>query len=194
MPNIPLIVGVDVDEVCADLLGATLARYNADYTDSLTVDDIVGWDLSQQTKAGKDIYTYFAQGDLYDRVLPVWGAITTVNAIRAAGHRVVFVTSAHEDTMGPKFRWLRKWGFLSHATDLLARADYFPARDKTLIAADVLFDDHAGNVDAFPRSAFLVDHPHNRETRTCRPRIRFDDHFTVVRLLSCLPSYALTHS
>lgn len=186
MTNRSLVVGVDVDEVCADLLGAALHRYNAEWDDSLTVDDIDGWDLTPQTKAGSDFYHRYFGADTYDAVLPIWGARNTVDAIRAAGHRVVFVTATHPANAHAKFLWLRRYGFLPHATDEDALRDYFPVRDKALVGADVLFDDAEHNVRAFPRQAYLVAHPHNRKSPLYR--VPFGNQAVVLGLLARLTS------
>jgi 5'-nucleotidase len=186
MTNRSLVVAIDMDEVVADLLSEWLRRYNLDYNDSLTLNDIQGWDLTHQTKAGKFFYDYLTQDDLYDHIKPINGALWTVDAIRMAGHRVVFVTSCVRGTVDAKFDWLRRYGFLPHANDSLALKDFYPVRDKSLINAHVLFDDGLHNVEPFPGMGVLVEHPHNRNETTTRYRVRFADTASVLFLIRTL--------
>jgi 5'-nucleotidase len=186
MTNRSLVVALDMDEVVADLLSEWLRRYNRDYNDTLTLNDIQGWDLTNQTKAGKNFYNYLEQDDLYEDVRPIAGALHTVDAIRAAGHRVIFATSCVRWTVESKFDWLRREGFLPHANDSLAMKDFYPVRDKSLIRAHVLFDDGLHNVEPFPGMAVLVEHPHNRNDKTSRYRVRFSDTAAVLFLINSL--------
>jgi 5'-nucleotidase len=162
----PLIIAVDVDEVVADLLTEWLRRYNAKYNDNLTVDKVRGWEMAPQTKpeCREKIYEILREPDLYDHVWPIPGTLGAIERLRRLG-RVVFV-SAKNGTA--KLEWLQKWGYLPDGDD----NDFIMAKDKALVKADYLFDDHIKNVESFPGCGVLVDHWHNRDTKTWRPRIK----------------------
>ena len=53
-----LLIGVDVDEVVADLISEWLRRYNVKWNDTLKPEDIHGWAISDFVKpeCGKAIY------------------------------------------------------------------------------------------------------------------------------------------
>lgn len=156
----PLTLAVDVDEVCAGLLGEWLRRYNVDYDDNLTTDEATEWDMTKVVKpeCGQDIYRFLTP-DIYDHVLPISGARQAVYELLAMGHRVVYVTASRELYSAiAKRAWLLRWGFLSPAN---VQRDFIPANDKSLIRADMLFDDRFENVASFPGCGVLISQPHN---------------------------------
>jgi 5'-nucleotidase len=159
-----LTIAVDVDEVVADLLPVWLADYNKKYNDELLAEDLREWDLTKAVKpeCGKAIYDLLT-AEMYDRILPIPYARAGCRALRAMGHRVIFVSSCPRGTADAKLAWLVRWGFLPQG---IFQKDFFVASDKSLIAADVLIDDNIDNVHAFPQMGILVNQPHNRG-RTC---------------------------
>ena len=142
-----MIVACDVDGTVADLLHVWLGKYNADYDDDLTPEDITGWDVAPFVKpeCGKKIYDYLRRGDLYDEVPVISGALEGVEDIRRRGHRVVFVTTCVKNMTDPKWNWLERHGFLPkgrHNQD-----DLVIAADKTLIDARLLIDDRPTTIE-----------------------------------------------
>jgi 5'(3')-deoxyribonucleotidase len=146
----------DVDEVVAGLLPAWIARYNATWDDNLQLNAITGWHIPDFVKpeCGERIYDLL-DATIYESVQPAAEAREGLWALRAMGHRVVFVTSSNAATAGPKMDWLVHHGF---ATD---RKDIVIAHDKSLVRGDVLIDDGLHNLKAFPGPAILFTQPHN---------------------------------
>lgn len=165
-----MIVGVDVDEVCADLLSEWVRRYNLRYHDTLRPEFIEEWDMSKVVKpeCGKDIYRILSEPDLYDNILPIPPAKAAVDDIRGLGHRVVFVTSCARGQADQKREWLIRWGFLP---DRNFEPDFIAASDKALIGVDCLIDDNISTVEKFPGDALLVTRSYNRGIPTNRRRI-----------------------
>lgn len=162
-------IGIDVDDVVANLLDAWLARYNLVYDDALTPADIDRWELDQcvSPKCGKRIFQMLTP-DIYREVKPFEGAFQACEQLRRLGN-VFFVTTCpdlgHETA---KFEWLVRHGFL--APDEGFR--FIPCRgSKKDVPVDVLIDDKAENVNEFPGWALLVSRPHNRSSKTHRIRI-----------------------
>lgn len=166
-----LIVGVDVDEVCANLLGEWLRRYNRVYDDCKTPEDIRGWGMPENVKpeCGARIYDILREPDLYDHILPIDGARGAVLKMREVGHRVVFVTSCTTGTTDAKVRWLERWGFLPSGPKV--HKDFVACSDKALVNVDVLFDDNVETIERFPRAAYLVMVPHNQDVPCSKPRV-----------------------
>lgn len=167
----PLILAVDVDDVVCDLLGPWLKAYCKHYRDTLTPDRLTSWEIENDVKpeCGRRIFDFLTPS-LYYIAQPIRGALRAVEEMREAGHRVVFVTASTKAGMSDaKLLWLRRWRFLPQ--DQSAWSDYFPVKDKSLIAADVLFDDHIDNCSAFPREAVLITRPHNAGRFTACTRI-----------------------
>lgn len=166
-----MIIAVDVDDTVAHLIERWLQLYNADYNDDMRPGEVTRWEISQCVKAecGTKIWKYLERPDLYDKVRPVPGALEGVALLRAAGHRVVFVTScgSHSGTMaraGDKFEWLMREGFFRSIQN--PHLDFVVCADKTQVIADLLIDDRADTIAAWVaarRPAILVSRPHNRD-------------------------------
>jgi 5'(3')-deoxyribonucleotidase len=164
-----LIVGVDIDDVVAELVPAWQARYNKRYNDSVTPQDWSIWDITTRVKpeCGAKIYDILREPDLYNDVHPTDGALDGVNEIRAMGHRVLFITSCGYDeptisaSAGAKLKWLQRWGFLP--TNRTAVADYVVASDKKMVKADLLIDDRATTIEAWGSQGIIFTRPHNAE-------------------------------
>ena len=178
---------VDVDGPVANLPEAWLMRYNQDYNDCLTVDQIDSWDMVRYVKSecGSAIYSYL-DSHIYDFVKPVKGALEGVQELRKAGHRVIFVTSSPEGTGDAKYAWLKRHGFLDARGaygDGRVSDDYIEAHDKSLIRGDVLIDDREENVQNFPGNTILFDAPHNRSYEHIRRAFSWDDVLIFARLI-----------
>jgi 5'(3')-deoxyribonucleotidase len=156
-------VAVDVDEVCADLLGTWLMVYNREHGTKLLPEDIKGWDIGPFLLPGtKDrFYELLRSKYLYDNVIPIPYARQAVQEIRSMGHRVIFVTACTRGTVESKLHWLENWGFINPDKH---KDDYIPVTDKYLIRADFLFDDRPLNVREFTKAGgcgVLIRREHN---------------------------------
>ena len=154
------VVYVDVDDVCALLEPVWLGRYNKDYNDNLTDEDLKEWSIEKFVKpeCGLKIYEYLKDPKIYDEVLPRDGALDGVNAIREMGHyRVLFATSCPVEVAGRKFHWLREYGFIKK------ERDYIEIRDKSLLRGDYMIDDSYDNVSGFTGYGYLLTRPWNRK-------------------------------
>jgi 5'(3')-deoxyribonucleotidase len=183
-----LTIGFDVDEVCVNLLGEWLRRYNEAYNDTQTPEDVRGWDMVPNVKAecGAKIYEFLKEPEFYRNVLPMPYARQVVDAVRQMGHRVVFVTSCMRGTMDDKVNCLERCGFLPKTGRI--HTDFIAASDKALVTGlDMLFDDNTETVDRYPGLAFLVDVPHNRETPCRRQRVELREIPRIVSLYSESP-------
>lgn len=166
------IIAVDVDGVCADLHAEWLKRYNAEYSDDLTVSRIAQWDMVPAVKpeCGKKIYKYLNDPDLYANVPVIEGAHDGITALRDDGWRVVFVTSCTKGMADQKWDWLERHCFLAPTKG--QSADLIIAHDKSLIRADALLDDYDGNLGSWMRRGILLDAPYNRAAIGAWTRIR----------------------
>jgi 5'(3')-deoxyribonucleotidase len=151
-----LTIAVDVDQTIADFLGALCQRFSLEQGELFyPIHMAADWRMPQA------FYEWMKEPTFYLNVLPFNGAVSAINTLRDAGHRVIFVTSCVKGTADQKLNWLQDWGFLP-LDDHMAREDFFVASDKSLIAADVLFDDRPSTVEDFPGVAYMVMSPQNR--------------------------------
>jgi len=149
---------VDMDEVMADTLGEHLRRYNLEFDENMTPEDLVGkpiWsvvssDRQTQLRAFLDEEDFFA--DL--EVLP--GAQQVLRDL--SGRFEVFIANqamAVPNSLGPKFRWLQRH------FPFLPPTHYVFLGDKSILRADYLIDDLPKNLLRFQGTGLLFSAPHN---------------------------------
>lgn len=174
-----MIVGVDVDGVIADVMTPWLERCNqrlyeqgkaADWQH----DDITQWGFwGQIGLTEQEVWDQFP-ATIYDDVLPYPGQKAAVDAIRAQGHTIHYVTSCQTlDHAAAKLEWLRQYGFWTYGVDdFTATGSKFYHKDKTTVPVDWLIDDNVDNCVTFPKYSLLVTRPHNRNDITNVKRVK----------------------
>ena len=156
------IIAVDIDGVCADLHHAWLGRYNKDYDDTLTAEQITEWDMTKFVKpeCHTKIFDYLHDKRLYDDVPALPGALQGVQDLRDMGHRVIFATATNVQMAGRKLHWLETHGFLKLTYGTHSK-DFVEAQDKGLVRADCLIDDGLHNLELFQGVKVLMHCQHN---------------------------------
>ena len=155
-----MLIGVDVDDVVADLVPRWLELYNRTYKDTLRVEQITSWQIVDFVKpeCGNHIYDFLYNPFLYDGVMPIDGALGGVLSLKKDGHRIVFVTSCVRGMLDMKWDWLVRWDFLPNE---LHQSDLIAATDKSLIKVDILIDDRPDTILKFGRKGILFKRPWN---------------------------------
>lgn len=160
-------IGVDIDDVVADLLSAWLNRYNAENGTAWTPADLTRWEIWEDLSCIKgDIFKHLTPS-VYDKVLPFDGVAEALKEIEGLGHSVKFVTNCASNDMTKnlemlraKIDWLSKhglWRFVAGCGKGLAW------ESKNDVDIDWLIDDHIGNLEKFTRGyPVLLTRPHNR--------------------------------
>ena len=153
------IVGIDIDDVCADLIPAWLQIYKLRSAHVLKREDITDWNISLFVKPEfrEEIYSYIEMPLLYNMVKPVAGALDGYNYLKSAGYDIVFVTHATPGCAGRKFEWLIDNGF-----DVDHR-NYIECQRKELIDVDILVDDKWENVRDTTGVGILFNTPWNQK-------------------------------
>src|SRR6266516_3997551 len=144
-----LTIAVDCDETIADLMAEWLRRYNRDFNDNLTKDQIKTWEIEEYVKpeARTKIFEYLQYPDLYDFVQPIPGAKEGLAYLRAQGFKVVIVSSCVLNQTDMKMNWCVKHGMVKplHTNDRVV-PDFVGMTDKSLILADAMIDDRLKNL------------------------------------------------
>ena len=135
-----IIIGVDVDDVTANLVDAWLHVYNEEYNDGVSQQDIKSWAISEHVKCGQNIYKYLRYPELYNIVQPVEKAKWGIDCLREMNFRIVFITASTPEQSGRKYKWLLDYWMIQD------KKDYVEAMDKSLINVDYLIDDNPENV------------------------------------------------
>ena len=138
----PLLIGVDIDGICADLHTPWINWYNDRWYDTLTLADLTVWGMHQIVKpeCGQHIYDFLNDATLYEHIEPHAGAAAAVAELQRAGHDVVAITWSYaEDSLPGKIRWIQR-----HLN--LGRSNIITGERKELLSLDVLIDDAPHNL------------------------------------------------
>lgn len=152
-------IGIDMDEVMADTLGAQLAWFRERFGYRWTRADLAGKRLLEDLPAPAHAAAHLEalrEGSFFGTLPVMPGAIEVIGRL-AARHEVFVVSAAMQfpDSMAPKLRWLER-----HFPFIPVPHVVF-AGEKSIVDADALVDD---NVHRFPRFRgrhILFDAPHN---------------------------------
>lgn len=149
---------VDIDAVVADLMTVWLGLYNKEYEDSLELQDITKWGIHEIVKpeCGIGIFKYLERHDLYDSVLPVDGAKTSIAWLRNHSYDVRFLTSGIFES---KAKWMYRHNLIRG--DWMYSPDIIVSHDKSLIKGDILIDDNIENLHNFDGKRILFAQPWN---------------------------------
>lgn len=149
---------VDMDEVMADTLSEHLRRYNQEFDESVTPDDLAGkaiWDVTpldrqQQLRAFLDAEDFFED-------LPLMPGAQDV--LKDLTHRfdIFIATQAMTvpNSLGPKYRWLQRH------FPFIPPTNYVFCGNKCILRADYLIDDLPRNLQRFEGQGLLYSAPHN---------------------------------
>lgn len=159
-----MIIGVDVDDVVADLVSEWLRVYNVKHKDDVQIDQIKTWDIFNYVKCGKEMYDFLKVPTFYENVIPIHGALAGVNALRNANHRVIFITSCmYGGNVDGKWKWLVDHGFLNTG---LHSMDFMAVTDKVMINVDLMIDDKVETIANFGSRGILFKRPWNDGSAT----------------------------
>jgi 5'-nucleotidase len=150
---------VDMDEVMADTLSEHLRRYNQEFDESITPEDLTGkglWEVTpldrqQQLRAFLDAEDFFEDLPLIPDAQDVLKALTARFEIFIATQAMTVPNS-----LGPKYRWLQRH------FPFIPPTNYVFCGNKSILRADYLIDDLPRNLQRFEGHGLLYTAPHNR--------------------------------
>lgn len=149
---------VDMDNVLENLDEVWVDELNRRHGLSMTTNDITEWDMTKfyPTLTRDEIYAPLHDRRLWDRVRPLPGAQESVTTLKADGHDVIVVTSAHPDTIKFKYDWLA-WFF-----PRIKYNDIICCARKQLVRGDFLIDDGPHNLFGGVYTPIMFTAAHNR--------------------------------
>jgi 5'(3')-deoxyribonucleotidase len=148
-----------MDEVMADTLSEHLRRYNQEFDESITPDDLTGkglWEVTpldrqQQLRAFLDAEDFFEDLPLMPGAQDVLRALTARFEIFIATQAMTVPNS-----LGPKYRWLQRH------FPFIPPTNYVFCGNKSILRADYLIDDLPRNLQRFEGHGLLYTAPHNK--------------------------------
>jgi 5'(3')-deoxyribonucleotidase len=151
-------IAVDMDEVLADALGELIRRYNAEFNERLTVQDMWGnWMVNVLPPSRRDRLSAYLQEDDFFENLKVMSDSQRVVERLSRRYEIFIATAAMEfpKSFGPKYRWLRRhFPFLSPT-------HFVFCGDKSILHADYLIDDMPRHFERFAGQGVLFTAAHN---------------------------------
>ena len=149
---------VDMDEVMADTLSEHLRRYNQEFDESITPEDLTGkglWEVTpldrqQQLRAFLDAEDFFED-------LPLMPGAQEVLKSLSARFEIFIATQAMSvpNSLGPKYRWLQRH------FPFIPPTNYVFCGNKSILRAGYLIDDLPRNLQRFEGQGLLYSAPHN---------------------------------
>lgn len=151
-------IGIDLDTTLNQFDISLLNKYNSDYDDSLTPEDLVSWETHTLVKeeCGKQIWDYLLEpGFFLD--LGVQPNSQSVTRWLAEHYDLYIVTAYKAENCLEKREWIK-----NHFPHIPADRIMF-VNNKGLVATDYLIDDGPHNISAFRNKGVLVDAAYNKE-------------------------------
>jgi 5'-nucleotidase len=149
---------VDMDEVMADTLSEHLRRYNQEFDEALTVDDLAGkglWDIAPVDRQAQ-LRAFLDAEDFFEDLALMPGAQEVLRQL--SGRFEIFIATQAmtvPNSLGPKYRWLQR-----HFS-FIPPTHYVFCGNKSILLADYLIDDLPRNLDRFRGKGLLYTAAHN---------------------------------
>jgi 5'(3')-deoxyribonucleotidase len=148
-----------MDEVIADTLSEHLRRYNQEFDESITPEDLTGkglWEVTpldrqHQLRAFLDAEDFFEDLPLIPDAQEVLKSLSTRFEIFIATQAMTVPNS-----LGPKYRWLQRH------FPFIPPTNYVFCGNKSILRADYLIDDLPRNLQRFEGHGLLYTAPHNK--------------------------------
>ncbi len=152
---------VDMDEVMADKLSEHLRRYNQEFDEAVTVNDLVGkglWEVAPLDRQQR-LRAFLDAEDFFEDLPLIPGAQDVLKEL-SSRFEVFIATQAMTvpNSLGPKYRWLQRH------FPFIPPTNYIFCGNKSILRADFLIDDLPRNLLRFEGQGLLYTAPHNLAT------------------------------
>jgi 5'-nucleotidase len=151
-------IGIDLDTTLNNLEEVWLERYNKDYNDNLTPEDMIDWDVTKYVKpeCGTKMFQYLWEPGFF-RNLSIKPHAREVCEFLNQYYDLYIVTACHPKAV------LDKWEWVQEHLPFMDYRHFIPLTDKSLIQMDYLIDDGPHNIEAFKNGVpIVIDMPYNR--------------------------------
>jgi 5'(3')-deoxyribonucleotidase len=151
-----------MDEVMADALQEHLLRYNRDYSETLTIDELEGkaiWDVIS-VERHHVLEGYLRSEDFFENLAVMPDAQRVLEMLQKK-YEIFIATAAMEvpTSFHQKYRWLeRHFPFIPPSHIVYCG-------DKSILRADYLVDDNPRQLRRFQGEGILYHSPHNANVK-----------------------------
>lgn len=151
-------IAIDMDGTIADSVKEQICRYNAQFTEAISLEDLRGTTLEQivPPERREAVRRAVRNESFFDSLEVIDGAQEVIRELLRK-HDIFIVSAAMDipESLAAKHRWLRK-----HFSFIPERNVVF-CGDKAVIDADYLVDDEARHFASFCGAGLLFSAPHN---------------------------------
>ena len=172
---------VDMDEVMADTLAEHLRRYNQEFDELVTVDDLAGKGLWEVTPADRQaqLRAFLDAEDFFEDLALKPYAQDVLRQL-SSRFEIFIATQAMTvpNSLGPKDRWLQRH------FPFIPPTHYVFCGAKRILRADYLIDDLPRNLLRFEGQGLLYTAPHNL---TATGFVRVNNWREVAAYFACIP-------
>ena len=153
-----LVILVDVDNVLEDLHTYWVAAVNKKYGTNVKPEDVTAWNIDKffDGLSRSQVFSPLHTKELWESMVPLENSQKLLKQLKADGHRVYLLTSAHPDTIPYKYSFLQKY------FPFIPFKDIIIASHKQMVMGDVLIDDAPHNLEGGQYRGILVDASHNK--------------------------------
>lgn len=146
----------DLDDVINSLVERWLELYNEEYSDTIKICDIKGWDIGKYTKAGDKLYVLLGHPGLF-RNLDIQPDCYDVLKWADQFFDIQIVSASTHMTYADKAEWiLEKLPFIPISS-------FSSVKNKYLIGGSVILDDNPENIKYFDGEKIIYTKPWNED-------------------------------
>ena len=149
---------VDMDEVMADTLAEHVRRYNQEFDEDVSLEDLAGKGLWEFAPTGRQAQLRaFLDAEDFFEDLPLMPDAQPVLKNLSQRFEIFIATQAMAvpNSLGPKYRWLQRH------FPFIPPTHYVFCGNKSILRADFLIDDQPRNLQRFEGQGLLYTAPHN---------------------------------
>jgi 5'-nucleotidase len=157
---------IDMDSVICDLMSKWFSKYNMEYDDNLTIDQLKCWNTEQYVKkaCGTKIYQYLSEPGFYRDLKPLPHAVEVLERLNKR-YEIFIVTTSPKSALQDKALWVEEF------LPFIGSRHIIFTHHKHMIKGDLLFDDAPHNLEKFMEAggfAVAMDYTYNESVRCVR--------------------------
>lgn len=150
----------DFDDVLINFCEVWVSIINKQNGTFISINDVTDWEISKAfpNLTPEQIYRPLREEEIWDKVVPLHGAVQYLRKLKEDGHEIYIVTSSDYRTIRTKIdNVLLKYFPFINVSDVIM------ARNKQMIIGDVLIDDGLHNLTGGTYTGIMMTQPHNNK-------------------------------
>lgn len=168
-----MIIGLDLDEVCCDLVGNVCGHIHDVYDHEHDSEVFASYNFYENDYTGNEKLNEKVADDLITQVtnleflrtcLPIDGTVEAVNTLKSKGHEIHILTARAEGEENNTIEWLNLFGYKVDSVTHIGFGSCKGVVGKAM-GLDIFVDDHTYNIDSMlehtDAKVYLITRPWN---------------------------------